>query len=135
MIIDAHIHCSGDEKTDDVLRALDETGVDKTVLLAPFLNGNHFMHDGDSTRTERGKAARKWAGEKFELSESVSQTSELLSSLAKMRTKTRYHSELSIETCDGDVKKAPRTVFHGKSKSSYDRRAGVAGWDGSKETK
>jgi len=56
-------------------------------------------------RTEMGKAARKRAKEKFELNESVSQTSELLSSLAKMRTKTRYHSELSIETCDGDVKK------------------------------
>ena len=57
-------------------------------------------------RTEMGKAARKRVKEKFELNESVSQTSELLSSLAKMRTKTRYDSELSIETCDGDVKKA-----------------------------
>ncbi|SFH23404.1 hypothetical protein SAMN05216299_103163 [Nitrosospira sp. Nsp14] len=82
------------------------------------------MYDGDSTRTERGKAARKWAGEKFELSERVSQTSELLSSLAKMRTKTRYHGELSIETCDGDVKKGPRTVFHGKSKSSLRQEGG-----------
>jgi glycosyltransferase involved in cell wall biosynthesis len=57
-------------------------------------------------RTEMGKAARKRAKEKFELNESVSQTSELLSSLAKMPTKTRYNSELSIETCDGDAKKA-----------------------------
>ena len=37
MIIDAHIHCSGNEKSDDVLRALDEAGIDKAVLLAPFL--------------------------------------------------------------------------------------------------
>ena len=135
MIIDAHIHCSGDEKT-DVLRALDETGVDKTVLLAPFLNGNYSMHDSDSMRTEMGKAARKRAAEKFELNESVSQTSELLSSLAKMRTKTRYHSELSIETCDGDVKKAPRTVFSmgNQSPPTTGGRA-LAGWDGSKETK
>jgi glycosyltransferase involved in cell wall biosynthesis len=45
-----------------------------------------------SARIEMGKAARKRVKEKFELSESVSQTSELLSSL----TKTGYHSELSI---------------------------------------
>ena len=45
-----------------------------------------------SARIEMGKAARKRVKEKFELSESVNQTSELLSSL----TKTGYHSELSI---------------------------------------
>jgi hypothetical protein len=37
MIVDAHLHCSGDERGADVLRALDEAGVDVAVLLAPFL--------------------------------------------------------------------------------------------------
>ena len=37
MIVDAHLHCSGRERTADILRALDEAGVDVAVLLAPFL--------------------------------------------------------------------------------------------------
>jgi hypothetical protein len=45
-----------------------------------------------STRAEMGKAARKRVKDKFELSQSVTQTSELLSSL----TQTGYHSELSV---------------------------------------
>jgi hypothetical protein len=89
------------------------------------------MYDGGSTRTERGEAARKWAGEKFELNESVSQTRELLSCL----TKTRCHGELSIETCDGDVKKPFELSSMQESKSSQGRRVGVARWDGAKETK
>lgn len=36
-VIDAHLHCTGRERTDDVLRALDEAGIDHAVLLAPFL--------------------------------------------------------------------------------------------------
>ena len=47
---------------------------------------------GDRLRTEMGKAARKRAKDKFELSQSVAQTGELLSSL----TQTGYHSELSV---------------------------------------
>ncbi len=43
MIIDAHIHCSGDEKVDDVLQALDGAAVDKAIVLAPFLNGNYTL--------------------------------------------------------------------------------------------
>jgi glycosyltransferase involved in cell wall biosynthesis len=38
----------------------------------------------DSVRAEMGKAARKRAEEKFELSDSASQTSELLSSLTQL---------------------------------------------------
>jgi uncharacterized protein len=48
MIIDAHIHCSGEEKADDVLRALDWAEVDKAVLLAPFLTGNYSLRDQKS---------------------------------------------------------------------------------------
>jgi predicted TIM-barrel fold metal-dependent hydrolase len=51
MIIDAHIHCSGDEKVDDVLRALDQAQVDKAVVLAPFLSGAYSMHDSASLRS------------------------------------------------------------------------------------
>lgn len=37
MLIDAHLHCSGQETTSGVLRTLDDAGVDLAVLLAPFL--------------------------------------------------------------------------------------------------
>ena len=62
MIIDAHIHCSGHEKSGDVLRALDEAGIDKAVLLAPFLNGNYSMHDSDSLRSANRYLSRLIAG-------------------------------------------------------------------------
>lgn len=45
MIIDAHLHCSGQEHTADVLRSLDEAGVDVGVLLAPFLSEGFSLHD------------------------------------------------------------------------------------------
>jgi predicted TIM-barrel fold metal-dependent hydrolase len=48
MIIDAHLHCTGDERTEDVLRSLDEAGIDVGVLLAPFLNNGYSMHDPQS---------------------------------------------------------------------------------------
>ena len=51
MIIDAHIHCSGRENVDDVLWALDQAGVDKAVVLAPFLSGSYSMHNSDSLRS------------------------------------------------------------------------------------
>jgi glycosyltransferase involved in cell wall biosynthesis len=89
------------------------------------------LMSNSTMRTEMGKAARKRAREKFELNESVSQTSELLTCL----TKTRYHGELSIEKCDGDVKKPFELSSMRESKSSQGRRVGVAGWDGTKETK
>lgn len=50
MIIDAHIHCSGNEKVDDVLQALDRAAVDKAILLAPFLSGNYSLRDRGSLR-------------------------------------------------------------------------------------
>src|SRR5688572_8352245 len=58
MIIDAHIHCSGDEKVDDVLQALDGAAVDKAIVLAPFLTGNYTLGDGASLRGANQYLAR-----------------------------------------------------------------------------
>ncbi|MFX1678609.1 amidohydrolase family protein [Mitsuaria sp. CC2] len=54
MIIDAHLHCTGRETADDVLRMLDEAGVDIGVLLAPFLGDGYSLDDAASLR--RGNA-------------------------------------------------------------------------------
>jgi predicted TIM-barrel fold metal-dependent hydrolase len=48
MLIDAHLHCTGRERADEVLRALDEANVDVGVLLAPFLSDGYTMHDADA---------------------------------------------------------------------------------------
>ena len=48
MIVDAHLHCSGAERSDDVLRSLDDAGVDVGVLLAPFLSDGYSLEDADS---------------------------------------------------------------------------------------
>jgi predicted TIM-barrel fold metal-dependent hydrolase len=48
VLIDAHLHCTGRERADDVLRAFDDAGVDVGVLLAPFLSDGYTMHDADS---------------------------------------------------------------------------------------
>jgi predicted TIM-barrel fold metal-dependent hydrolase len=48
MIVDAHLHCSGRERSDDVLRALDDAGVDIAVLLAPFLSPGFSLDDAAS---------------------------------------------------------------------------------------
>jgi len=50
VIIDAHLHTTGDERQADVLRSLDESQTDIGVLLAPFLNNGYTMHDADSLR-------------------------------------------------------------------------------------
>ncbi|MCD6681505.1 MAG: amidohydrolase [Burkholderiaceae bacterium] len=52
MIIDAHLHCTGRERADDVLRSLDDAGVDRGVLLAPFLGDGYSLDDFESL--ERG---------------------------------------------------------------------------------
>lgn len=57
MLIDAHIHCSGNERTDDVLRTLDGAGVDMAVLLAPFLSRGFSIDDPSSlVRANEGLA-------------------------------------------------------------------------------
>jgi predicted TIM-barrel fold metal-dependent hydrolase len=51
MIIDAHLHCSGGESTGEVLRSLDDAGVEVAVLLAPFLDGHRpRFHDPGALR-------------------------------------------------------------------------------------
>ncbi|MEO9061546.1 MAG: amidohydrolase family protein [Nitrosospira sp.] len=62
MIIDAHIHCSGEEKVDDVLHALDRAAVDKAILLAPFLSGSYTLNNADSLRAANEHLARLVAG-------------------------------------------------------------------------
>ncbi|MGE5450775.1 MAG: amidohydrolase family protein [Acidobacteriota bacterium] len=54
MIIDAHVHCSGQENTSDVLKAMDEAEIDISVLLAPFLSPGYSLDDAASLR--RGNA-------------------------------------------------------------------------------
>ena len=58
MLIDAHLHLSGRERTDDVLRSLDEAGVDIAVLLAPFLTDPYRLSDRDSLRAGNEHLAR-----------------------------------------------------------------------------
>jgi uncharacterized protein len=62
MIIDAHIHCSGEENTADVLQAMDWAGVDRGVILAPFLNGSYSLHDRESLRSANRHLANLIAG-------------------------------------------------------------------------
>ena len=58
MIIDAHLHCTGRETTDDVLRTLDEAGIDVGVLLAPFLGDGYSLDDAASLRRANEYLAR-----------------------------------------------------------------------------
>jgi len=51
MIIDAHLHCTGRERIDDVLETLDAAGVDIGVLLAPFLSPGFSLDDANSLRS------------------------------------------------------------------------------------
>ena len=50
MIIDAHLHTSGQETTADVLQSLDEAGVQIAFLLAPFLTPPYSLNDRASLR-------------------------------------------------------------------------------------
>jgi len=58
MIVDAHLHCSGSERSDDVLRSLDDAGVDVGVLLAPFLSPGFSLDDAESLRRGNAHLAR-----------------------------------------------------------------------------
>ncbi len=50
MLIDAHLHCTGAERADDVLTSLDDARIDLAVLLAPFLSEGYSIHDAGSLR-------------------------------------------------------------------------------------
>jgi predicted TIM-barrel fold metal-dependent hydrolase len=54
MVIDAHLHCTGGERSSDVLRSLDDADIDVGVLLAPFLSDGYSLADPASLR--RGNA-------------------------------------------------------------------------------
>lgn len=58
MLIDAHLHCTGRETTSDVLRTLDDAGVDVGVLLAPFLGDGYSIDDEASLRRGNAHLAR-----------------------------------------------------------------------------
>lgn len=58
MIIDAHIHCTGLETADDILRALDESEIDVGVLLAPFWGAGGRDDDPDFLRRANAHLAR-----------------------------------------------------------------------------
>lgn len=58
MIVDAHLHCTGRETADDVLRTLDGAGVDAGVLLAPFLSEGYGLQDAASLRRANAHLAK-----------------------------------------------------------------------------
>lgn len=62
MVIDAHLHCTGRETRDDVLRALDDSGIDTGVLLAPFLGDGYSLADPASLRRGNDHLARLVSG-------------------------------------------------------------------------
>jgi len=62
MIIDAHLHCSGGETTQEVLKALDEAGVDVAVLLAPFLSPPYRLDDPSALRQANQHLSRLIGG-------------------------------------------------------------------------
>lgn len=58
MRIDAHIHCTGDETADGVVRALDAADIDVGVLLAPFLSPGYSLDDAASLRRANAHLGR-----------------------------------------------------------------------------
>jgi predicted TIM-barrel fold metal-dependent hydrolase len=58
MIIDAHLHCTGRETAEDILRSLDEAKIDLGVLLAPFLSEGYSLDDAGSLRRANAHLAR-----------------------------------------------------------------------------
>lgn len=50
LLIDAHLHCTGNETGEEVVRTLDGAGVDIAVLLAPFLTKPFSLADRESLR-------------------------------------------------------------------------------------
>lgn len=67
MLIDAHLHCSGQERTLDVLRSLDHAGVDMAVLLAPFLSEGFNLHDREQLLHANGLLGELVAGHRDRL--------------------------------------------------------------------
>jgi predicted TIM-barrel fold metal-dependent hydrolase len=58
MRIDAHLHCTGRETADDVLRTLDDADTDVGVLLAPLFAAGWQLLDADAMRRSNDHLAR-----------------------------------------------------------------------------
>jgi predicted TIM-barrel fold metal-dependent hydrolase len=58
VIIDAHLHCTGDETASGVLDALDDADIDIGVLIAPFLHNGYSLADADAIRRANEHLAR-----------------------------------------------------------------------------
>ena len=67
MIIDAHVHCSGTERSDDCLRTFDDAGIDVAVLLAPFLSPGYSLDDRESLRRANRHLGELTAGHRDRL--------------------------------------------------------------------
>lgn len=67
MIVDAHLHCTGRESADDVMRTLDGAKVDVGVLLAPFLSEGYSLADAASLRRANAHLAKLVAGHRDRL--------------------------------------------------------------------
>ena len=67
MIVDAHLHCSGQEDSSGVLHTLDDAGIDVGVLLAPFLSPGYSLDDSDSLRRGNEHLARLVRGHRDRL--------------------------------------------------------------------
>ncbi len=49
-VVDAHLHATGQETADEVLRTMDAAGVELACILAPFLNEPYSLQDAESLR-------------------------------------------------------------------------------------
>jgi predicted TIM-barrel fold metal-dependent hydrolase len=58
VIIDAHLHTTGDESQAEVLRSLDAAQTDIGVLLAPFLSNGYSLNDPASLRRANAYTAQ-----------------------------------------------------------------------------
>jgi len=67
VLVDAHLHCTGRETADDVLRTLDDAGVDLGILLAPFLSDGYSLNDAASLRRGNAHLAKLIAGHRDRL--------------------------------------------------------------------
>jgi predicted TIM-barrel fold metal-dependent hydrolase len=63
MIIDCHVHSRGTEKTDDILRAMDQADIDKMCLFSPYASATELDGRGPYGADEEGmKGAVEWLG-------------------------------------------------------------------------
>ncbi len=61
-VVDAHLHTTGQETADEILKAMDEAGVELACILAPFLNPPYSLHDGASLQAANEHLARLACG-------------------------------------------------------------------------